>query len=232
MQAKKRAGRKKPPAAPPPGDLSPRARILYAAFESFMEVGYAKTSMLAIATRARVSKRDLYANFADKGAILAACIEGRARDMRAPLELPPPQTEAALAATLERFGKSSLGMGTLATSVAAFRLAIAEPDTDAAAVLDRSARVSNRAVLDEFFASAQKNGLLGPGDPRVMAGRFLTLLWGDVMMRLLLRIAPAPDEREIERRAREATRILLALHGPGAGASVAAPDGQPPRTPR
>ena len=38
--------------------------------------GYAGTSTLAIATRARVSKRDIYAVFADKRAILAVGIAG------------------------------------------------------------------------------------------------------------------------------------------------------------
>ncbi len=229
MQAKKRRSGRKPQAAASWAELAPRARMLYAAFDSFMTVGYAKTSMLAIATRARVSKRDLYANFADKGAILAACIESRARDMRAPLELPPPRTEAALRATLQRFGRTALGMGTLPTSIAAFRLAIAEPETDAAAVLDQVGRETNRTALEDFLAGALANGLLRPGEPHAFAGFFLNLLWGDVMMRLLLRIAAAPDEREIERRAREATRLFLALHGVG-GAEAA--DGQGPQGPR
>jgi AcrR family transcriptional regulator len=38
-----------------------RERILEAAFRAFMESGYATTSTLEIATRARVSKRELYA---------------------------------------------------------------------------------------------------------------------------------------------------------------------------
>ncbi len=219
MQAKKKAGRKKPgraaAASPEWADFPPPSRILHAAFDAFMKVGYAKTSMLAIATRARVSKRDLYANFPDKRAILAACIEGRAREMRQPLELAPPQTEAALRATLERFGTSALHAGTLPSSVAAFRLALAEPDTDAAAVLDAAAREANRAALDKFLAEAQRRSLLRPGDPRVMAGQFLSLLWGDLLMRLLLRAGPAPEDSEIARRAREATRILLLLHGTG-----------------
>jgi len=38
-----------------------RGRILDAAFAAFMKSGYATASMLEIATRARVSKRELYA---------------------------------------------------------------------------------------------------------------------------------------------------------------------------
>src|SRR5437868_6483690 len=57
-------------------------RILRAAFEAFTEEGYAGTSTLDIATRARVSKRDLYANFGSKHEVLVACIKSRADRMR------------------------------------------------------------------------------------------------------------------------------------------------------
>ena len=38
-----------------------RSRILGAAFDSFVEHGYAETTTIEIATRAKVSKRELYA---------------------------------------------------------------------------------------------------------------------------------------------------------------------------
>jgi len=54
-----------------------RARILHAAFGAFVKNGYAAASMLAIATEARVSKRDLYALVGNKQAMLVACIRCR-----------------------------------------------------------------------------------------------------------------------------------------------------------
>jgi AcrR family transcriptional regulator len=56
-----------------------RKRILGAALSAFMEGGYAQTSTLEIATRARVSKRELYSLFGNKEAMLVACITERAR---------------------------------------------------------------------------------------------------------------------------------------------------------
>ena len=55
--------------------------------------------MLDIVTRARVSKRDLYALFNNKHAVLAAGISERAQRMRRPLDTttPVPQTPDALA---------------------------------------------------------------------------------------------------------------------------------------
>src|SRR5260370_35100337 len=49
-----------------------RERILQAAFTLFRERGFSRASMREIVTRARVSKRDLYALFNNKHAVLGA----------------------------------------------------------------------------------------------------------------------------------------------------------------
>ena len=50
-------------------------RILGAAFKAFTEDGYAAASTLDIATRAKVSKRDLYASFGSKHACLSPALK-------------------------------------------------------------------------------------------------------------------------------------------------------------
>jgi AcrR family transcriptional regulator len=87
-----------------------RERLLKAAFTLFREHGFSSTSMLDIVTRARVSKRDLYALFTNKHAVLAACISERAQRMRRPLDptTPVPQTRDALATLLVELGVSIL----------------------------------------------------------------------------------------------------------------------------
>jgi hypothetical protein len=45
-----------------------------------------------------------------------------------------------------------------------------------------------------------------------MASRFLTLLWGDLQVTLLLRLVDPPSPEEIERRARSAVAALLSLY--------------------
>src|SRR5262245_27046985 len=86
------------------GPQPARERILSAAMEAFMELGYAEASTLKIATRAQVSKRELYALFGHKQAMLAACIADRAGRMRLPTELPPPRNRAELVALLSKLG--------------------------------------------------------------------------------------------------------------------------------
>src|ERR1700741_5647962 len=85
----------KPPAEPE--EQRPvRARILEAAFSAFTERGFADTSTLEIATRARASKRELYAEFGSKQDMLVACIRERAERLKLPVDLPEPRDRATL----------------------------------------------------------------------------------------------------------------------------------------
>jgi AcrR family transcriptional regulator len=65
-----------------------RERILDAAFRAFRKSGYATTSTLEIATRARVSKRELYELVGNKQEMLIACISERAKRLDVPADLP------------------------------------------------------------------------------------------------------------------------------------------------
>src|SRR5215468_353794 len=85
-----------------------RQRILEAAFSAFMERGFAETSTLEIATRAKASKRELYAHFGSKQEILAACIAERAKRLRMPADLPEPRDRETLARALTAFGTNLL----------------------------------------------------------------------------------------------------------------------------
>src|SRR5262249_38215175 len=80
-----------------------RGRILEAAFAAFTNNGYAATSTLEIATRARVSKRDLYALVGNKQEMLMACITERAKRFRVPADLPVPHDRESLAHLLASF---------------------------------------------------------------------------------------------------------------------------------
>jgi len=81
-----------------------RERIMHAAMQAFMELGYAEASTLEIATRAQVSKRELYALFGSKQAMLAACITDRAQRMRMPTDLPQARSREMLTKVLSKLG--------------------------------------------------------------------------------------------------------------------------------
>ncbi|HVA12630.1 MAG TPA: TetR/AcrR family transcriptional regulator [Stellaceae bacterium] len=188
-------------------------RIVGAAFKAFMENGYAGTSTLEIATRAKVSKRDFYANFDGKEAILLACIASRAARMRLPPDLPVPLSRQMLASTLTTFGAIVLGEVCHPQVVAMFRLAIAEAQrSSAVAKTLNTSRLASRAALIGLFAQAQATGILDKGDTQLMMEQFFALLWGDLMIGRLLDVAGPPKPAEIEQRVATATAAFLKLY--------------------
>ena len=190
-----------------------RKRILGAALSAFMEGGFAQTSTLEIATRARVSKRELYALFGNKESMLVACITERARRLKAPADLPELRDRETLSKVLTAFGTNLLTETTDPVVVAVFRLAISESvhAPKVAQALDSMARKPTRDSLRAIMANARSAGLL-VGDPDAMTEKFLGLLSGDLMTGLLLQVADRPSAGEIARRASAATRALLQLY--------------------
>lgn len=192
-----------------------REAILTAAFTLLVQRGYARTSTLDIATRAKVSKRELYQLFDGKEAILAACIVSRVERMRRPLALPQPQDRPTFVAALMGFGRTFLQEISRPAVVAVYRLAAteAERSPEVARTLDANGRAANRTALIDLLVHAQSCGILRGGDAEAMASQFFGLLLGDLLLRLVLRVARPPTPDEVERRAHAATDALLQLHG-------------------
>jgi AcrR family transcriptional regulator len=190
-----------------------RKRIIGAALSAFMEGGYAQTSTLEIATRARVSKRELYALFGNKEAMLVACITERAQRLKAPPDLPELRNRKILGEVLTGFGTRLLTETTEPVVVAVFRLAISETihAPKVAQALETAARKPTRDALRAIMATAKSAGLLND-DPNAMAEKFLGLLWGDLMTGLLLQVTDRPTAPEIARRARETTIAFLKIY--------------------
>lgn len=194
------------------GDAPARQRILEAAFAAFMERGFAATSTLEIATRAKVSKRALYEEVGNKDEMLVACIAERARRLRIPADLPEPGDRAALKQILSAFGAQLLHETTDPAVVAVYRLAAAEAITAPAVAraLDTTAIAPTRAALRDVMSRARAARLLD-GDAGEMADCFAGLLWGSLMVHLLLRVVQRPTPRDITRRAEHAADALLRL---------------------
>jgi len=191
-----------------------RKRILTVAFAAFMERGYADTSTLEIASRAKVSKRELYALVGSKEDLLVASISERTARMRfLSGDTLKPRDRESLRRMLEAFGTRLLTEATHPAVVGVHRLAIAEANRapEVARLLQSAGRQANRATLKSILVEARSAGLIS-GDPAELCEQFMGLLWGDLMMNLLLRSVEAPDPAEIKRRAASAALSLLKLH--------------------
>lgn len=192
-----------------------RSRILGAAMDAFMERGYGGTSTLEIATRARVSKREVYAEFGSKQAMLVECIGWGVQRMRQPLALPPAHDRQSLIATLAGFGANFLNVVLGKPVVALYRLALAEVERspEIGQTLDNAGRGGARKAFAEMLAKAQGSGLIG-GDPETVTARYFSLLTGDWFLRMLMGVIAAPSAQEIEARAQATAEAMLTLFPP------------------
>jgi AcrR family transcriptional regulator len=181
----------------------------------FMERGFAETTTLEIATRAGVSKRELYALVGNKEAMLATCIAERGGRMRLPEGFPAPVDRASLEAALRQYGATLLKEVTDPDVLAVFRLGIAEAKRSPGIgrSLQQMGREPAQAALRELLRSARASRLIAEGDLEEMMRHFQSLLWGDMKVWILLGIDKAPAPKEIERRAAETASLFLRLHG-------------------
>ena len=199
--------------AAPQGKNPVRARILEAAFSAFTQRGFADTSTLEIATRARASKRELYAEFDSKQDMLVACIRARAERLKLPVDLPDIGDRANFERALVAFGTQLLREVSDPTVVAVFRLAISEAfrAPEVAHALNDVAFATSRGALREIMRRAAAAGLVD-GEPADMAEQFFGLLWGSKLLGLLLNINERPSVREIAVRAEKAASAFLLAH--------------------
>jgi AcrR family transcriptional regulator len=190
-----------------------RERILEAAFAAFMKSGYATTSTLEIATRARVSKRELYALVGNKQEMLIASISERAKRLGVPADLPVLRDRETLEQVLASFGTKFVREVSDPAVIGVFRLAIAEAvqAPEVARALNSIGREASRAALREIMVRAHASGLL-TGRPVELAEQFAGLLWRDLLVSLLLGVAERPNPHEIAGRARDAAAAFLQLH--------------------
>lgn len=193
-----------------------RDRIMSAAFAVFSERGLAAASTLEIASRAQVSKREIYRSFGSKQALFAEClgaVAARAQRINHLLDLPPPVDAAALSATLEAFGTALLREISHPLVLAMHRLAAAGARrTPELALVLHTGWDGGRRTLARLLAGAQLRSLLGPGEPLLQAEQFGGLLWGNLLVDLILGIVDPPGEAEVQARARNAAAALLKLH--------------------
>lgn len=192
-----------------------RDRILSAAFQSLKENGFLGASTLEIATKAHVSKRELYTLFSSKDEILLACIAERASAIGGSVsELPEPSTAQELFSVLQEFGFRLLKDVTRADILTALRFAIARNNDlpEVARIIDRNGRRASREALAKVIDQAVRRGLLKPSETKQMVRTHLGLLWSDLQMGLLLGVLKPPAGDEMKLLSQQAATEFLAIY--------------------
>ncbi|SFW70795.1 TetR/AcrR family transcriptional regulator [Amycolatopsis australiensis] len=169
-----------------------REHILDTAKEAFLEDGFARTSMDAIAARAETSKRSLYAHFPTKDALFLAVV-GRIRAlfgsrMRTPAEYSAEPSEAVV-----RYCGRFVQLLRWSSVARMLRLGIADTDRlpDLAAGLYDVVFGVTAGDLASHLATAAG---LAPAEAEAAANELIGLVVHPTLPRLLFGVEPPVDE--------------------------------------
>lgn len=188
--------------------------ILDAATRLFLEHGYGKVSMDAVASDAGVSKQTVYAHFGAKDALFEEIVERNCAALFQPVadgDLPGDEPRDVLA----RLGRRFLTLVLSDDSVRHFRCIIGECDRfpELAAAFYRSGPRAAADRLAAWLAEMARAGRLTVADPNASAGLFFGMLRGDLYMRRITGLAERPEAAEIARHVDLAVDTFLAAHG-------------------
>lgn len=192
-----------------------RDAILTVAYASFVEHGYAATTMSGIATTMGGSKATLWSYFPSKEALFAAVLDKATAAYRA-------QMSSLLhvcgdpARTLRTFCNSFIEKVTSPEAIALYRLAHAEagrfPEMGEI-FYDRAPRTL-RSLLGDFIASAMERGLLRQDDPMRAATILTSLCMAGSHQQLLLGRLQEMTPELIAADAELATDVFLRAYAP------------------
>jgi AcrR family transcriptional regulator len=161
---------------------SRRQTILDTAIELFLEVGYERASMAAIAARVGGSKGTLYNYFKNKDDLFAAAMIGameeRGMEIMERLKASADDPRTALL----RFGIEYLGFVTSKYNLAIMRTAVAEgANTTLGDRLYKLGPLRGTEEIAAFIAPLQMQGKLRAGSPVIIAAHLRGLLEAGVL---------------------------------------------------
>jgi TetR/AcrR family transcriptional repressor of mexJK operon len=181
-----------------PRDPERMRRVLEAAEQQFLEQGFERTSVEAVAKASGVSKMTIYAYFPTKKALFEATIGRRvdaAFDFRSDVELPPADPRKAL--TL--IGRHFLALIRDDDVIRKQRILFAEAGAqqDACSAFFQQGPLNVVTRVRDFLDSAVAAGSLAPHDTGAGADQFLSLFLGTAHIKALLGLGkPTPEEDE------------------------------------
>lgn len=193
-------------------DVRKSEAILDAASGVMSERGLGAT-MEEIARRAGVSKQTVYNHFGGREEIVRALAERRSSTVAAPLALPGAAEDPETA--LYGFARSLLETVASEGHAQTMRLTIlsAAEHPELARIVHDAGPQASRRRLAEFLAEEHAAGRLEVDDPQLAAEFLAGMALGPWQLRGLMNLG-APDEAEIERRARACARAFMRAYAP------------------
>lgn len=198
-----------------PRDPERMRRVIEAASQQFLEQGYDRASMEAVALASGVSKMTLYNYFPSKDALFEACVACRTDSIFADFlgdRLDPARPAEALALIARQFLALMRAEDVLSIHRILFGLASTHPD-----VCERFYKVGPQRInmlVRGYVAAAVQAGSLQVDDIGMAADQFLALQLGKPHLQAMLGLG-IPSAAEDERLIVENVTLFLARYGAG-----------------
>lgn len=187
-----------------------REQIEQAAYELFEEKGYASTSMLSVAKRAKASNETLYRWYGDKHGLFMSLIARNLSEVRALLQ-PDSKTTCGPLETLQTLGPKLLGVLVTPRAIALNRAAAADPSGALGAALAKGGRDTVVPMIEAIFADLIAETATKGLTKSEAAELYINLLVGDLQIRRVIGVMPPLAESDIKARSDRACRMIQKL---------------------
>ncbi len=174
-----------------------RSAIEEAAALLFLQNGYSRTSMDAIANQASVSKQTVYSHFSSKEALFTACIVAKVSEYN--LTRTDKLLDVPLLAGLVAIGRNFLTLLFDPKVLEMYRTVIGEAGhaPQIARLFFESGPAPTIAAVERFLTHHQAGGRLRVEDAHHSAVLLLDMFGSKYHLRLLLGVCSPPDEEEL-----------------------------------
>ena len=193
-----------------PKDLAKREAILEAAKTLFLSLGYANTSMDAVAAAAGVSKLTVYSHFTDKQTLFGSAVMATCQTQLPELifELPDGVPLDQVLLNIAR-GFQALISSDESVKLSRLIIALGSQDPGFGQFFYEAGPKQVLGEMEALLRSVAERGLLQIDNPLRAAEHFFCLIKGAPDYRLLLGCAPALSVDEAEVHVREVVGLFM-----------------------
>ncbi|WLI47186.1 TetR/AcrR family transcriptional regulator [Pseudomonas beijingensis] len=198
-----------------PKDLAKRQAILDAAKRLFLSMGYANTSMDAVATEAGVSKLTVYSHFNDKETLFSAAVMAKCEEQVPSLfyEWPDGAPIEQVLLNIAR-GFNQLINSDESLNLHRLIMALGSQDPKLSTIFYEAGPLRMLSGMERLLTKVNQNGALSIDKPRNAAEHFFCLIKGAANFRLLTGCGAAPEPEAAEAHVQEVVGLFMRAYRP------------------
>ncbi|MFL7964829.1 TetR/AcrR family transcriptional regulator [Pseudomonas kielensis] len=205
-----------PPSGPGrPKDLAKRQAILDAAKRLFLSLGYANTSMDAVATEAGVSKLTVYSHFNDKETLFSAAVMAKCEEQVPSLfyEWPDGVPVEEVLLNIAR-GFNQLINSDESLNLHRLIMALGSQDPNLSTIFYEAGPQRMLSGMERLLTKVNQSGALSIDKPRNAAEHFFCLIKGAANFRLLSGCGEPQEPEAAEAHVQEVVGLFMRAYRP------------------